>query len=240
LVRTDEFYIKKLKGIISFIYVNDDDTLELIYKDVIERIIPLIQYDRKANMSQAFLERRKILQSQEVRTKVIAIDESTALIVRPIYKEFPSGRTFRQIGKMLESKGVKSLMGKYRWSDTTMMGILKNEKYSGSAILQETFVEDFLTHSKKMNNGEVPKYYVKDSHPTIIPKEELEMPQLELKRRKELRYSYSSKNCFSSNLICADCGHLYGLKIWHLNNEKYKKLSGSATTSSIKRTRSNA
>lgn len=48
------------------------------------------------------------------------------------------------------------------------------------------------------------------------------MVQLELQRRTKLRYSYSSKNCFSSKLICADCGHLYGSKVWH-STDKYKK-----------------
>lgn len=62
----------------------------------------------------------------------------------------------------------------------------------------------------------------KDSNPGIIPKEEWDMVQLELQRRAELRYSYSSKNCFSSKLICADCGHLYGSKVWH-STDKYKK-----------------
>ncbi len=48
------------------------------------------------------------------------------------------------------------------------------------------------------------------------------MVQLELQRRTKLRYSYSSKNCFSSKLIYADCGHLYGFKVWH-STDKYKK-----------------
>ena len=133
-----------------------------------------------------------------------------------------SGRTFRQICKILEENGVKTPSWKFKWSETTVRSILKNEKYCGSAILQKTFVEDFLTHTTKVNNGEVPKYYVRDSHPGIIPKEEWNMVQLELQRRTKLRYSYSSKNCFSSKLICADCGHLYGSKVWH-STDKYKR-----------------
>ena len=154
--------------------------------------------------------------------KNIIIDKDNEWVIRLIYKEFMSGRTFRQICKILEEKGVKTPGGKYKWNDTTVRSILRNEKYCGSAILQKTFVEDFLTHTTKVNNGEVPKYYVKDSHPGIIPKEEWDMVQLELQRRTKLRYSYSSKNCFSSKLICADCGHLYGSKVWH-STDKYKK-----------------
>lgn len=155
--------------------------------------------------------------------KNIIIDKETEWVVRLIYKEFLSGRTFRQICHLLEEKKIKTPMGKDKWGDTTVRSILRNEKYCGSAILQKTFVEDFLTHSTKVNNGEVPKYYVKDSHPAIIPKEEWDMVQIELQRRRELRYSYSSKNCFSSKLICADCGHLYGSKVWH-STDKYRKV----------------
>ena len=104
-----------------------------------------------------------------------------------------------------------------------MRGILRNEKYCGCAVLQKTFVEDFLTHTTKVNNGEVPKYYVKDSHPAIITKEEWDMVQIELERRAKLRYSYSSKNCFSSKLVCADCGHLYGPNVLH-SKDKCRKV----------------
>ena len=120
--------------------------------------------------------------------KNIIIDKDTEWVVKLIYKEFMSGRTFRQICKILEKKGVKTPGGKYKWSETTVRSILS----------------------------------VRDSHPYIIPKEEWDMVQLELQRRAELRYSYSSKNCFSSKLICADCGHLYGSKVWH-STDKYKK-----------------
>lgn len=169
-----------------------------------------------------YLPHRGFLGYKYDENKNIVIDKETKWIVRLIYKEFLSGSTFRQICQILEEKGIKSPTGKTKWRDTTVRGILKNEKYCGSAILQKTFVEDFLTHSTKVNNGEVPKYYVKDSHPPIVPKEEWDMAQLELQRRAELRYSYSSKNCFSSKLICADCGHLYGSKVWH-STDKYKK-----------------
>ena len=154
--------------------------------------------------------------------KNIVIDKETEWIVRLIYKKFLEGKTFRQICNLLMEKGIKSPTGKDRWRDTTVRGILKNEKYYGSAILQKTFIEDFLTHKSKTNNGEVTKYYVKDSHPGIIPKEEWDLVQLELERRHKLRYSFSSKKCFSSKLICVDCGHLYGSKVWH-STDKYKK-----------------
>lgn len=50
----------------------------------------------------------------------------------------------------------------------TVESILRNEKYKGSALLQKSFTVDFLTKKTKINEGEVPQYYVEDSHPAII------------------------------------------------------------------------
>jgi len=41
---------------------------------------------------------------------------------------------------------------------------LTNEKYKGDAMLQKTFTTDFLTKKSKVNQGEIPQYYVVDSH----------------------------------------------------------------------------
>lgn len=57
--------------------------------------------------------------------KNIIIDKDNEWVIRLIYKEFMSGRTFRQICKILEEKGVKTPSGKYKWSETTVRSILR-------------------------------------------------------------------------------------------------------------------
>lgn len=49
------------------------------------------------------------------------------------------------------------------------------------AILQKSYIKDFLEHKAVKNNGELPKYYVENSHPAIIEKDMWEMVQAELK-----------------------------------------------------------
>ena len=39
-----------------------------------------------------------------------------------------------------------------------------NEKYRGDALLQKTFTVDFLTKKHKVNEGEIPQYYVRGNH----------------------------------------------------------------------------
>ncbi len=62
--------------------------------------------------------------------------------------------------------------------------VLSNEKYRGDALLQKTFCTDFLTKKMKVNEGEVPQYYVENSHPAIVNAEVFELVQQELERRK--------------------------------------------------------
>jgi len=101
--------------------------------------------------------------------------------------------------------------------------ILTNEKYKGDALLQKTYCTDFLTKKMKVNEGEVPQYYVQDSHPAIVDEELFDLVQMELARRRELKGQYSGNGCFASRIVCGDCGHFYGSKVWH-SNDPYRKV----------------
>jgi len=148
-----------------------------------------------------------------------SIVEEEAQIIRYIYRLFLAGKTGAGIAKTLEGMGIPSPTGSTKWSNTTVMSILQNEKYRGSAILQKTYTVDFLEKKVKKNEGEVPQYYIEHSHEPIIEPEEFDHVQLELKRRRGNRGKYSSKSVFSSRIECGDCGAYYGRKVWHSNSE---------------------
>lgn len=78
--------------------------------------------------------------------------------------------------------------------------ILTNEKYKGDARLQKKFTTDFLTKKMKVNEGEVPQYYVTDSHPAIIDPAEWDEVQKVFRRRKASKSRFSG-NCFSGKII---------------------------------------
>ena len=103
-----------------------------------------------------------------------------------------------------------------------MMSILTNEKYYGATWLQKTYTVDFLTKTMKVNEGEVPQYYVEYSHPAIIEPSEWEAVQVEVARRKKLGRRHDCFTPFSGKVICGDCGGVYGSKIWH-SNSKYRR-----------------
>jgi site-specific DNA recombinase len=142
--------------------------------------------------------------------------------VRTIYRMFINGKTANYIAKHLTKKGIPTPGGKEVWQSTTVESILKNEKYKGDAILQKKFTVDFLNKKMKVNEGEVPQYYVTDSHPAIINKTEWGLAQAEMAKRKTKGKHHNSLSPFSAKIICGDCGEYFGSKVWH-STDKNKR-----------------
>lgn len=84
------------------------------------------------------------------------------------------------------------------------------------------FTVDFLTKKEKVNEGEVPQYYVEHSHEPIITPEEFDKVQTEFERRKRISRQYSGKSIFFSRIICGDCGSYFGSKVWN-STSKYRR-----------------
>lgn len=101
----------------------------------------------------------------------LEIVESEARVVRKIYRLFLDGKSANHIAKFLTKAKVPTPRKRRVWSAASVKNILRNEKYKGDALLQKTYTEDYLTKRRRKNNGELPQYYVRNSHPAIIPPE---------------------------------------------------------------------
>ena len=148
--------------------------------------------------------------------------EEEAKIVRRIFALFMAGKTPYLIAKTLTADGIPTPAGKSKWGTTTVASILTNEKYKGAALLQKKFTINFLDKKMKINEGEVPQYYIEQSHQPIIDPEEFDKVQAEFARRKGLGHRYSGSSIFASRIVCGDCGSFYGSKVWH-SNSKYRR-----------------
>ncbi|MCE5235839.1 MAG: recombinase family protein [Eubacteriales bacterium] len=151
------------------------------------------------------------------------IVEKEAAIVRQIYALFLEGKTPHGIAKHLTQSGIPTPAGKTKWLTSTVESILTNEKYKGDALLQKNFTVDFLTKKMKPNEGEIPQYYVENSHPAIISPEIFDLVQYEMKKRKESGRYINGLGCFSGKIICGECGGTYGSKVWH-SATKYRRI----------------
>ena len=146
-----------------------------------------------------------------------------AKIVVYIFDLFMMGLTPGAIAKRLTSEGIPTPGGKAVWQDSTIKSILSNEKYKGDALLQKEFTLDYLEKTKKINEGEVPQYYVRGSHPAIIDPEYFDKVQAEIERRKKAGHRYNGTKFLSSRIVCGDCGGFYGAKVWN-SNSKYRRV----------------
>jgi DNA invertase Pin-like site-specific DNA recombinase len=159
------------------------------------------------------------------------IDPDQAITVRRIYDDFLAGYSLQVIADGLTADGVPTAKGGTQWRREVVQSILRSEKYIGDAILQKTFVEDCLTHKTKVNNGELPQYYVENNHPAIIDRPIWQRVQEELARRggkrkvkekgtKTQQGKYSSKYALTELLICGVCGKPYRRVTWSKNGQK--------------------
>lgn len=126
----------------------------------------------------------------------------------------------------------KHIAGKEDWEmvdiyadeGSVVQKMLCNEKYIGDALLQKTYIADLFTREKRVNNGELPKYYVHDCHPAIIDRETFQKVQEEIARRSSLKKTsskaktqlgkYCGKYVLSELLVCGECGSPYRRVIW--------------------------
>ena len=151
------------------------------------------------------------------------MNKDEAVIIHRIYSMFLQGMTPHGIAARLTADGIKSPGGKDKWNAGAVRSILTNEKYKGDALLQKSYTVDFLTKTKKVNEGEIPQYYVEGNHEAIIQPEVFELVQQELKRRKQGRGPHSGVHLFSGKIRCGQCGEWYGSKVWH-SNSKYRRV----------------
>ena len=151
--------------------------------------------------------------------------------VRLIYGKYLEGESLNSIARILKEKGIKTIRGNTQWNVNSIRTILVNEKYIGDAMAQKTFTTDYLTKTRKENQGELQKYYVENAHEAIIPREVFYKVQEELhlraniykkssKRETESKGKHSGKYALSKITLCKECGCEYRRQIWSKYGEK--------------------
>lgn len=151
------------------------------------------------------------------------INPEQAETVKLIYHLYMKGLSYHSVAKELTTRGLKTPGGKTKWYAKTVESILTNEKYKGDALLQKSYTVDFLTKKQKLNQGEVPQYYVEGNHPAIIEPATFDAVQMEIQKRANADERYSGVGIFSSKIKCGECGSWYGAKVWH-STDQYRKV----------------
>ena len=148
-----------------------------------------------------------------------------AEIVKGIYRLYLDGMSLNMIVDRLNEKGLTTKGSNSPYRKEVVQRILTNEKYTGDALLQKTYVTDCITKKTRKNNGELPMYLVKNHHEPIISHEDFNRVQEEMARRSAKRViadkltkgeqgKYSAKYALSELLICGECGAHYRRVTW--------------------------
>ena len=170
-------------------------------------------YQKKFQNGEVILNTGMVLGYKKNKDGDYVIAEEEAAVVRRIFREYIAGIPVPQICKGLEADGIKTKRGSAQWHTNAVLGIIKNEKYTGNAILGKTFKPDVISKRRMKNTGQVPMYYAENTHPAIIDQGLFDMAQAEMKRRLEEKDAavgtsrYTSKYPFSGLLVCGTCGH---------------------------------
>ncbi|WP_414836216.1 recombinase family protein [Clostridium sporogenes] len=131
----------------------------------------------------------------------------------------------------LENLGYVTKYGSCTWAPSTILGIIKNEKYKGDLLLGKTFTVEPISKQRLDNMGEEDQFYIHEHHEPIISEEVFEKAQEILNRRNKNRgkigdgkkEKYSRKYAFSCMLECGFCGSTLSRRNWH-SGSNYTKV----------------
>ena len=123
--------------------------------------------------------------------------------------------------KELTNEGVRTIAGG-KWHSSTVLTILKNEKYKGDVKLQKTYHKDYLSKKKCINHGELDCYYIEGNHSPIVTKEIWEEAQRQIHLRAEARgnaESYLNRYPLTGMLICSKCQATLRRRTWNSKHD---------------------
>ena len=140
----------------------------------------------------------------------VEIDPDGAEIVRDIFHRAIAGETYGSICRRLNAQGKTGALGK-PFRSAHIRDILTNEKYTGNALLQKTFVRDHLSKRQVANKGELPQYYATETHPAIIDEATFEAAQEIVRQHAERRRDCArpQRSEFTTKIRCPICGQAY-------------------------------
>ena len=126
--------------------------------------------------------RRGRIYGYRVKNGKYIIKEDEAAVVRRIFQMFLDGDSCYVIANKLNQEGIKSYAGKDHHGEV-IANMIRQEKYTGCTLCQKFYVRDPLTHKQMKNKGELPMYFIEDTHPAIISKEIFQAAQEEFASR---------------------------------------------------------
>ena len=148
-------------------------------------------------------------------TDGLVIEPKEKEAVALIFESFMAGNGIKTVANQLNALGLKTRQGK-AWGKSSIRRVLQNYAYTGNLMLQSTFNENHISKKKVVNSGQLPKYFIEDSHEAIISLETFDKVQKELESRAEKHCKRGNKKVvypLTGLLRCGTCGDTYRRKV---------------------------
>ncbi len=142
----------------------------------------------------------------------LRIKEDEAKLVRWIFESYLSGKGIYEMAEEITAMGIPSRDGRPYWQHSTILYVLRNEKYCGDALVQKTFATDTFPSRKQHNKGEKAQYYIQNSHPAIISRETFEQAQ-RLCDSRRAEHGEAKEYPLSRKLVYGECGATFKRRV---------------------------
>ena len=182
------------------------------------------RYRRKFQKGEVAVNTARFLGYDKNKQGELVVNPDQAKVVRRIFEDCLGGKGSFVIARELNAEGIETVAG-CRWHSSTILGILRNEKYKGDAKLQKTYSKDHLSKKKCPNHGEIDSYYVENNHPPIISRDVWKQAQQQIAMRakakgndEETKNKYQNRYPLTGMLFCGKCGAPLRRRTWNSNH----------------------
>lgn len=155
-----------------------------------------------------------IMYGYRIRDGRLVVEPEEAEMLRKAARLYLDGGTQKDLRDMFVEAGAYGRRGNVM-TGIQILGLLCNEKIAGNLLLQKTYVADPITKTKKVNGGELQKYFVENSHEAILDVETYEKVLEERARRAKAWGGGPSRYPFSGRITCGECGKHFIRHIWY-------------------------
>lgn len=175
-----------------------------------------VKWGQKRQMEKGVVFGRNML-GYDVKDGKMYINERGAEIVRLIFGK----AVFENKGAYVIAKELRGKTGITNLQSSTVLRILRNEKYCGDLVQKKTYTPDFLSHEKKSNKGQEEFIIIKNHHEPIISREIFEQANriLDIRAKKRSGITkFTGRYPFSGKIQCGKCGSRFAARYKTRNN----------------------
>lgn len=152
----------------------------------------------------------------------LVINEEKACIVRDIFNWYLSGAGTYVIAKRLDELEVEPERG-VQWKDSSVMYILKNERYIGDALFQKTYTDG--QYKRHKNNFDVDMMYAQETHEAIVERKVFDQAQQLIKQRQAVILKkdtkvYANVYALSGRIHCQHCEVTFKRRTHYLSKDR--------------------